>query len=259
MKYVVATALLLLAGCSSSPGGASRHPASSIDRVQPPEPTTTQVIKDRIGRPVTMSVLVGSSLSEVRVALRDQGLRVDVRRRARCIPGVVLEQAPAPGAKLAGGSTVRLVVAQAPAAATCIVPPGAGGARALRAWALGERWAPPFADRVRLLVANRVVRTLTAQEAADPDEWILPIAYAERVDVRILEALAAGPMRTAAVPPHFCLGRGPVLPDDLLSRLPSSSLVTSGAEVRACMDVVAVQVWADRGRITDVNVLMGSP
>lgn len=260
MKLVLAAAVLLLVGCSPSPTGAPGVPSPTRTSEQSPQPTTTQVIEDGVGRPATVGVLVGSRLSEVRVALRDQGLQVDVSRRARCIPGVVLAQRPAPGAKLERGSTVHLVVAQAPAAATCIVPPGAAAGQALRAWALGEQSAPPFADRVRLLVANRVVRTLTAEQAADPGRWDLPIAYAERSDVRILETLAAGPMRAAAVPPHFCLGRGPVLPAELVRRLPwSSTLVTHGAGVRACMDLAAVQVWAAGGRITDVNLLMGSP
>ena len=197
----------------------------------------------------------------MRTALAEQGLAVEVRRRAFCAPGVVLEQRPAPGAKLDRGATVHLVVARAPAAATCIVPPGMAAVRALRAWALGEEQAPPFADRVRLLVANRPAGTLSDVEAADPSRWNLPIAYAERTDVRILETLAGSPMRATRVPPYFCLGRGPVLPADLVRRLPWSwTLVTRATEVTACMDVAAVQVWAGSdGRITDVNLLMGSP
>ncbi len=256
MKYVLAATLLLLVGCTTSAPAVEEVPPST----RPTEQTSTHDIEDGIGGPVTVSVLAGSSLSDVRVALGELGLRVDVRRRVRCTAGIVMEQTPAPGVRLARGATVRLVVSKAPAAATCIMPPGVAGARALRSWALGERSAPLFADRVRLLVANRVVRILTGEEAADPDGWVLPLAYAERRDVRILETLTAAPMRTAIVPPFFCLGRGQMLPDDLLRRLQwSATLVTSEPEVRACMDVAAVQVWADRGRITDVNILMGSP
>lgn len=48
-------------------------------------------------------------------------------------------------------------------------------------------------------------------------------------------------------------------PADLLRRLPWSwTLVTRTP--RACLGVAAVQVWAESGgRITDVNVLLGSP
>lgn len=76
--------------------------------------------------------------------------------------------------------------------------------------------------------------------------------------MRLLEALAEGAMREANVPPFSCLNRGPALPTDLVRRLPWSwSLVTRSAQ--ACMQVAAVQVWADgRGGITDVNILLGS-
>jgi hypothetical protein len=261
VKYVLATAVLLLAGCSSAPEVAVGGPASSATSAQLPEPTTTHVVQDGAGRPARVGVLIGSRLRDVRLGLRDLGLQVDVRHRARCLPGVVLAQRPAPGARLERGGTVHLVVARAPAAATCIHPPGIAVSRALRAWALGDAPPPAFADRVRLLVANRPVRTLSDLEAADPERWTLPVPYAERIDVRILETLAAAPTRGTRVPPYFCLGRGPVLPADLVRRLPWSwTLVTRDAEATACMDVAAVQVWADGdGRITDVNLLMGSP
>jgi hypothetical protein len=258
VKRLLVTALLLLAGCSNAPG---TGPAAG-DASPRPEPTT-HVVTDGVGRPVTVGVLVGSRLREVRTALRDQGLRLEVTRRARCVPGVVLAQRPAPGARLDRGSTVHLVVAQAPAAATCIVPPGAAAARPLRAWALGRESAPRFADRVRLLVANRPVVTLTAPQASDRSRWILDVTYAERSDVRILDALAAGPMQARDVPPFFCPAKGQALPRDLVRRLPwSGTLVTSDGDdgARACLQVAAVQVWAEAGGdITEVNVLMGSP
>jgi hypothetical protein len=264
VKYAVVT-VVLLTGCSGGPTGgpAANTPASAPTTDTSTGPTTEVTIEEGIGRPTRVGVLVGSRLSEVRAVLAEQGLAVEVRHRAHCAPGVVLEQRPAPGAKLERGATVHLVVAQQPAAATCIVPPGAAAVLALRAWALGDRPAPQFADHVRLLVADRPVRTLTAVQAIDPAEWNLPIAYAERSDVRILETLADSAMRGTRVPPYFCLGRGPILPADLLRRLPWSwTLVTreGRSRVLSCMDIAAVQVWADgRGRITDVNILMGSP
>lgn len=265
VKYVVAAVVLLLAGCSGGPttDPDPSTPSSAPARDSSAQPTAEVTIEDGVGRPTPVGVLVGSRLDEVRAALAEQGLAVEVRRRAMCATGVVLEQRPSPGTKLERGATVHLVVAQQPAAATCIVPPGAAAVLDLRAWALGDRSAPKFADQVRLLVANRPVRFLTGVQAVDPAEWNLPIAYAERSDVRILETLAASAMRGTRVPPYFCLGRGPILPADLLRRLPWSwTLVTreGRSRVLSCMEIAAVQVWADgEGRITDVNLLMGSP
>lgn len=254
MKLVLAVALLLLTGCSATPAASPSEPTASL--TPSAEPT---VVDADPGPPHRVGVLVGSSLRDVRRALRSEGLRIDVRRRARCAPGVVLAQSPAPGTEVERGSTLSLVVSQAPVAATCIVPPGAAAVRALRAWALGDAPPPAFADRVRLLVANRPARTLTSAEAADPTAWNLPIGYAERRDVRILEAMVEAPMRQAQVPPYFCPARGQALPVDLLRRLPWSGTLVTRAPT-ACLEVVAVQVWAEaRGEITDVNILLGSP
>lgn len=258
MKTILAAMVLLLGGCSSAPSAGPSAPTTSAPGSDAPT-TDVAVVEDDEGRPITVGVLVGSRLRDVRSAVRDQGVALDVRRRHRCAPGIVLAQRPAPGAVVGRGATLRLVVSQAPPAATCIIPPGAAAVRALRAWALGDGPPPPFADRVRLLVANRPTRTMSAADAADRSRWNLPIGYAERRDVRILEALAEAPMRETRVPPYSCLQRGQALPADLLRRLPwSSSLVTQDA--RACLEEAAVQVWAQAGgRITDVNVLMGSP
>ena len=221
MKSVLVVVVLLLAGCSSTPSATPDEPAA-------PQPTSTEpaatVVGADPGRTHQVGVLVGSSLRDVRRALRGEGLTIDVRRRARCAPGVVLAQRPAPGTEVERGATLHLVVSQAPPAATCIVPPGAAAVRALRAWALGDGPPPAFADRVRLLVANVPARTLSADEAADRARWNLPIGYAERRDVRILERsprLRCGrpvslptPARSAARPCRptcsaGCRGRGP--------------------------------------------------
>ena len=92
-----------------------------------------------------------------------------------------------------------------------------------------------------------------------PDEWTLDVAHAERTEVGVLDLLSAGPMADRDVPPFFCPVKDVALPRDLVRRLPSSwSLVTRRS--RACLEESAVQVWTDgAGRITDVNVLMGSP
>jgi hypothetical protein len=256
MKYVLAIASLLLAGCSAA---TTSTPAPSQDPTS--EPTTQVTVTGAPQRPVVVGVLVGARLTEVRAALEQKGMRVDVRRRALCTPGVVLHQKPGPRTEVAPGSTVRLVVSQYPPAASCIAPPAREAARALQRWALGDGPVPAFADRVRLLVANHPRRTLTPAEAAGRSSWVLDLAYAERSDVRILDALAESPMVAARVPPFWCVGRGRAPSEDLLRRLPWSwTLTTRVDDTTACLQVAAVQVWVDdRRRITDVNLLLGSP
>ena len=257
MKPALAVAvLLLLAACSDPDPQPSGPPPSTPTSPATAESDDPELAVD--GRPIHVGVLVGARLRDVRRRLDELGLDVVVRRRARCVPGVVLEQVPSPGTEVERGSTVEVVVSRAPAAATCIQPPGIDAAHHLRAWALGDEPAPDFADRVRLLVANVPVRTLSGREVGDRERWRLDVAYAERVDVPVLEILAAAPMRVRDVPPWFCPDKAIALPADLVRRLPwSGTLVTRRA--RSCMEVAAVQVCADEGRITDVNVLMGSP
>jgi hypothetical protein len=260
VRNAVAVAVLaLLAGCSSAPAAdPSPTPTSSSPDVDPATPAESPtVVAD--GDPVVLGVLVGARLSDVRRVLAPEGVLLDVRSRSRCGPGVVLSQRPAPGARVRPGGTIRVVVSRVPLAATCALPSAAAAARGLEAWARGKEPLPGVAEQVRFLVANRPVRTLTAAQATDPDAWTLDVAYAERSDVRILDILSSGPMAERDVPPFFCPVKDVALPRDLVRRLPSSwSLVTRRPQ--ACLDEAAVQVWTNgAGRITDVNVLMGSP
>jgi hypothetical protein len=255
---IAVAALALLAGCSRAPGAdPPPTPTSSSSDVEPSPTESPTVVAD--GDPVVVGVLVGARLSDVRRALAPEGVRLDVRFRSRCGPGVVLSQRPAPGARVRPGGTIRVVVSRAPLAATCALPSAARAARRLEGWARGKEPLPELADQVRFLVANRPVRTVAAAQAADRDEWTLDVAYAERTDLRILDLLSTGPMADRDVPPFSCLVKDVALPRDLVRRLPSSwSLVTR--RPRACLEEAAVQVWTDgAGRITDVNVLMGSP
>ncbi|GAA5106885.1 hypothetical protein GCM10023339_04320 [Alloalcanivorax gelatiniphagus] len=262
VKHALALAsLLLLAACTGSvdprPSGPAPAATSSDAAPATGEP---DLVVDADGQPVRLGVLVGSRLRDVREALAEWGLRVEVLRRPLCVPGVVLAQDPAPGSEAARGSTVKVVVSTHPPAASCIAPTASAAAHDLRAWARGEGPAPGLADHVRLWVANRPAATLTRDQALRRSSWVLDVAYAERTDVRILAELAR-PVEGARVPPLWCLGRGRAPAPGLLRRLPWSwTLVTRDAAQRACMDVAAVQVWVDDGRrITDVNVLLGSP
>ena len=66
-------------------------------------------------------------------------------------------------------------------------------------------------------------------------------------------------MHVRDVPPWSCPVEGVALPPDLVRRLPWSGTLVS-SRPRACLDVAAVQVWTDgERRITDVDVLLGSP
>jgi hypothetical protein len=260
---VALAALALLAGCSSAPAADPfPPPTSSSPDVEPAGPDASPtVVGEGVAQvdPVPVGVLVGARLSDVRRALAPEGVRLDVRSRPRCGPGVVLSQRPAPGAQVRPGGAIRVVVSRAPLAATCALPSAAAAARRLEGWSRGKEALPELADRVRFLVANRPVRTLTAAEAAERDAWALDVAYAERTDVRILDLLSSGAMAERDVPPFFCPVKDVALPRDLVRRLPSSwTLVTRRPQ--ACLEETAVQVWTDgAGRITDVNVLMGSP
>lgn len=256
---VAIAGLALLAGCSSAPAAdPSPTPTSSSPDVEPAIPTESPtVVAD--GDPVVLGVLVGARLSDVRRALAPEGVRLDVRSRARCGPGIVLSQRPAPGARVRPGGTIRVVVSRAPEAATCTFPAAARAVRGLEAWARGKEPLPGLAEQVRFLVANRPVRTLTAAQVTDPDAWTLDVAYAERSEVRIRDVLTSEPLADRDVPPFFCPVKDVALPRDLVRRLPSSwTLVTRRPQ--ACLEESVVQVWTDgAGRITDVNVLMGSP
>ena len=88
----------------------------------------------------------------------------------------------------------------------------------------------------------------------------MPAGYAERIALNVItDLLSKGPpLRESALPPFGCLDHG-ALADGLVHRLWQSwSLVTPMGD--SCMQLAAVQVWVDdEGRITDVNLLMGSP
>lgn len=157
------------------------------------------------------------------------------------------------------GSTVTLVVSDS-VTLDCASPRAIESALALRDWARGDGPPPAFADEVRVRQGNAVALTLTAADADDPANWTTPPGYAERIELNVLTDVLSkkGRLRESVVPPFGCLAHGP-LGDDLVRRLWQSwSLVTPQGD--SCMQLAAVQVWVDdERRITDVNLLMGSP
>lgn len=267
MRFALPAALLaaitVSVGCSASQPPTAPEPTASVRSTpagaDPSEPAT----RDASPAPeVTVPLAVGGSVSDVRRLLVGTGLRPRVvSRRPLCVPGVVLAQDPPAGTRVATGAEVGVVVSRMPAAATCIVPPAPPAAEALRAWARGTAPAPAFAPDVTVWVANRVAARLVGAAASRRESWVLDVAYAEQVQVRVLDALAGTGMTGRRVPPVSCVVRDRPTPARLLGRLPWSwTLATAPGRVRSCLDVVAVQVWVDdQRRITDVGFLSGSP
>lgn len=254
MRHLVCVGLLVLAGCANPPRAHVPEPSTS-----PVTTPTGEVTTSGTSSEVWVPDMVGSRLRQVRRTLEQQGLEIDVRLRSMCPPGVVVRQEPVAGTKVDPAATVVLVVSESDTL-SCAVPQASGSALALRDWATGQGPVPSFAPEVHVMQGNRVALTLSAAEAEDPGSWTMPAGYAERIELNaITDLLSKGPrLRESALPPFGCLDHG-ALADGLVRRLWQSwSLVTQRGD--SCMELAAVQVWADdEGRITDVNLLMGSP
>ena len=254
MRHVLCVGLLALAGCMSSPRAEVSEPSTS-----PVSRPTVEATTSETSSPVWVPDMVGSRLREVRRTLEQQGLEIDVRDRPMCPPGVVVRQEPVAGTKVDPAATVLLVVSDS-TTLSCAVSQAPESALALRDWAAGQGPVPSLADEVHVMQGNRVALTLSAAEAEDPARWTMPAGYAERIALNVItDLLSKGPpLRESALPPFGCLDHG-ALADGLVRRLWQSwSLVTPEGD--SCMQLAAVQVWVDdEGRITDVNLLMGSP
>ena len=154
VKYVLAAAVLLLAGCSVRAGPRPVEPADASAHRRRPRPAGPRSSRPTRALRSQLAVLVGSSLRDVRRALRGEGLTIDVRRRALCAPGVVLAQHPPQARRSSAArpssSSCRRPRPRRPASSRRARPPYAP----CSAWALGDGPPPAFADRVRLLVAN---------------------------------------------------------------------------------------------------------
>lgn len=256
MRATLVAAAVVLSACTAASDPAPKQQSGTGAAVAT-EPSKS----DESPRRVAVGVLVGSRLAEVRRSLAQRGLDVVVEERRTCrgLNGVVLRQGPRPFARHPADDPVRLIVAYEPFNAWCI-PQTAGPARRLLNWARGDGPPPRFADRVRIMQGNRVVTVLPAGDAIDLGRWTMPAGYAERAELNALEWLAQQP-RVAGrdVPPYFCPERTTEPPRDLANRLRWSSTLVNRA-ARACMELGAVQVWADNElRIEAVNLLLGSP
>lgn len=250
-------AALVLTGCASpSDETPSEPPSASPTAPSSPTPTTTPRAQRR-----WVIDAVGVHVRDVREWYAEQGVEVavEVVRDCRLLRGVVIAQDPAPRTRIAVGDSITVTVGQAPFDEDCVPPPARPAARAFYSWSLGQRAAPEFAPRVRVLQGNEEVRVLDAAEAAQRASWMLP-PYAERVETNLLDWMADEPLlqHSTSLSP-YCLVRTEPLPGDLVDRLWWSSVLnTTSAD--SCMDMGAVQVWVDgQGRIDAVNHLSGAP
>lgn len=261
LGVAAAVAALLLTGCTSaSDETASEGPSVSPTAPASPDSPTSSATTPKPQRRWVLDA-VGVHVRTVREWSAEEGVEVaeEVVRDCRLLRGVVIAQDPAPRTRIAVGDTIAVTVGRAPVDEDCAPPPARPAARAFYSWSLGERGAPAFAPRVRVLQGNEEVRVLDAAAAAQRDSWLLP-PYAERVETNLLDWMADEPLlqHSTSLSP-YCLVRLQALPDDLVDRLWWSGVLnTTSAD--ACMDMGAVQVWVDgRGRIDAVNHLNGAP
>jgi hypothetical protein len=116
--------------------------------------------------------LFGYDVTSARLLLVGRGLEVTERRAAACDPpGLVVGTDPPTGSRVDEGDTVALLTAS-PADSACVMKyADRSDAWDFLAFAAGRGDAPPFADRVAVVVDGSAPATLTSTEAADRDRW----------------------------------------------------------------------------------------
>lgn len=268
----VLTLCLGLVGCTTdsqggaaerSPGGGTQPTSSqptSEEHTTEPKPTESTTATPARGPQVTVPDETGAKLRAAREVLRGFGLEVVTRSRFNCLPNLVMAQTPTGGASAHAGDTVVLTVGRIPPAASCVAPDARAPSARFAAWARGTGSPPPFAPEVRVFQGYRQVLTLTAEQAAARQSWLMPPGYAERIEINLVDWVREQPsLRSTRGLPAYCLARHTPMPRDLARRLRHAwVLVTTDAE--ACMDVASVQVWVDRQRrIESVSFLSGAP
>lgn len=210
--------------------------------------------------------VVGLSDSQARRVLRQAGFAVRVESRESCqYPKHVLDQRPAAGSEASPGSTVTLYSAVAEPDSGC--PPTAAladVARLFTVFAGGDDLAPPFAAEVELLIGNEPVDRITRDQALAREGFAVCTTdggYAERSCP--LSALAALREHDAGVTYStridWCVDLE--APPPAWARDPEQSVVIGPdpTSVSACLQVFNVQLRAQNGLITAVNLLLGSP
>jgi hypothetical protein len=134
----------------------------------------------------------------------------------------------------------------------------ASAADAFVAWARGSDDPPAFADEVRYLVNDGVVRKMSGENATRPGWWQFcysgvplgcqsPLITLERYE---------GPLVQTGTPATSCVSRTGRLPEDLTGL---ELVRVDQPEARDCSDAFAVELFVDdEGQIAAVNQLPGS-
>jgi hypothetical protein len=155
-----------------------------------------------------MPAVIGMSISEARKLLESRGLEVTARQdNASCAPdGTVVLTEPAVGATVAPGDRVLLSATNAQAREVGIEPLGRPcGKREFAVWKLirfarGLEAAPDFTPELTLSVRDGETRTITGDEAVDPQNWTICDANACHSALAAVTEMVSRPSYGAAVP-----------------------------------------------------------
>lgn len=153
--------------------------------VDPSRPSGVPVERAHDYGPHRMPAVLGYTGAEAKRLLEQRGLQVRIdRENRRCaLDDQVLSATPAPGEPIEAGATAELRVARATRSIDCHGEINWHVIMPLIRFALGRGPAPRFADKVVAQVVDAdghpvVSTTLTAKEAAQPDQWIACVAEA---------------------------------------------------------------------------------
>jgi hypothetical protein len=128
--------------------------------------------------------LFGYDVASARRLLTDRGLEVTERRAPACDPlGLVVGTDPPTGVRVVEGDSVALLTAS-PADYSCLTKyADRSDAWDFLGFAAGRAEAPPFADRVAVVVDGSEPVSLSGAEAADRDRWGDPSVLTAITDV----------------------------------------------------------------------------
>jgi hypothetical protein len=123
--------------------------------------------------------LLGYTEQEARDLLMARGLQVRTAVSAECAPpGLVVSTSPGPGTRLTAGETVQLRIPSLAVRGGDITSPSCDQVQIERVgelirFARGLGPAPAFPEEVSIAVGEGEYVALTAEEAADPQSWVV--------------------------------------------------------------------------------------
>jgi hypothetical protein len=163
-------AVLMTAGAvgwvATRNSGADQHPTGQPHPVLTNGPGAYRLDADQV------PLLFGYTVSSAQRELEEHGWAVKIRRTQELdcrSPDRLWDTDPSVGTHLRHGATVTIV---APAPNDCV------SADETTAWRLidfaeGRRPLPPTSAELTIWLGNRFSKTLTSDEAADPDNWVV--------------------------------------------------------------------------------------